>query len=168
LLLSIAVDETRCNGCRRCEAVCQVVSLANGGLALPRIRIHRGEGGWRVRICRHCEQAPCADACVSGAMRADPARGVVELDASRCVGCYSCVMECPFGAVFMVEIEAGGCRAVKCDGCRERGDLWCARYCPTGALRAGETSGAVATQIRRERAWRLHGAQPYGGGARWR
>jgi len=153
-LLSIGVDPTRCTRCRRCEAVCEMAHGGDGRGLQSRVRIR--DSGWPlISICRHCESAPCADACVSGAIRTDPLEGTVQVDAARCVGCWSCVMECPFAAVTMADVAGRGPRASKCDGCREWGFPLCVRYCPTGALRAGAGAGETSGRVRREHAARL-------------
>jgi len=152
-LFALAVDESRCNRCRRCEVACQL-RAERGARGVPRIRVE--EDGWPIiRICRQCEGAPCAEACVSGAIRSDPGRGTVQLDPSLCVGCWACVMECPFAAAFMTLLPDGRWQAVKCDGCSDLPVPLCARFCPTGALRWSGRAEGVAAGVRRRRAARL-------------
>lgn len=161
-MLSIGVDPARCTRCRRCEAVCEMTHGGDGRGRRSRVRIR--DSGWPpISICRHCESAPCADACVSGAIRPDPLAGVVEIDAARCVGCWSCVMECPFAAIAMVDVAGQGVRAYKCDGCREWGFPRCVTYCPTGALRAGAGAGEMSGRVRRQRAARVVPGRATGG-----
>jgi carbon-monoxide dehydrogenase iron sulfur subunit len=86
--------------------------------------------------CRHCEDAPCMDACITGALTKDP-HGVVVCDTQRCVGCWMCVMVCRFGLIAPTLIAA------KCDMCPAREGLAgkaryaCVEACPTDALFAG-------------------------------
>jgi carbon-monoxide dehydrogenase iron sulfur subunit len=81
--------------------------------------------------CRHCDDAPCIEACITGAMRRDPATGAVVCDEDRCVGCWSCVMVCPVGAVMR-----GKARKVasKCDLCAGEAEPACVAGCPNEAL----------------------------------
>ena len=48
-------------------------------------------------MCQHCETAPCADVCPTGASfkRAD---GIVLVDRHICIGCRYCMMACPYKA----------------------------------------------------------------------
>jgi carbon-monoxide dehydrogenase iron sulfur subunit len=48
--------------------------------------------------CRHCADPKCVKACISGAMYKDQ-NGIVKNIKEKCVGCLSCVLVCPFGAV---------------------------------------------------------------------
>jgi len=48
-------------------------------------------------MCQHCETAPCADVCPTGASfkRKD---GIVLVDKHICIGCRYCMMACPYKA----------------------------------------------------------------------
>jgi len=61
-------------------------------------------------------------------MRRD-ADGVIRVDTSRCRGCWTCVLVCPFGAV-----AKGPGFAVKCDLCPFRGIPACVEHCPNQAI----------------------------------
>ncbi len=52
-------------------------------------------------MCQHCETAPCADVCPTGASfrRED---GVVLVDKHICIGCRYCMMACPYKARSLV------------------------------------------------------------------
>lgn len=52
-------------------------------------------------MCQHCETAPCADVCPTGASfkRAD---GIVLVDKHICIGCRYCMMACPYKARSLV------------------------------------------------------------------
>ena len=66
------------------------------------------------------------EACPAGAMSRDAISGLVWVDRDRCVGCWMCVLACPFGAVVPSE---DGKHASKCDGCRGREVPACAGSC---------------------------------------
>jgi carbon-monoxide dehydrogenase iron sulfur subunit len=81
--------------------------------------------------CRHCTDAPCIAACITGAMRRDPQTGAVVCDETRCAGCWSCIMVCPAGAV-----QRGREHKVvsKCDLCMSENTPVCVVNCPNEAL----------------------------------
>ena len=41
--------------------------------------------------CRQCTEPLCVKACIGGALSLE--NGVVVIDQSKCVGCYSCIMD---------------------------------------------------------------------------
>jgi carbon-monoxide dehydrogenase iron sulfur subunit len=92
--------------------------------------------------CQHCEDAACIKACMSGALSKDKKSGATLHDKDKCVGCWMCVMSCPFGAI-VTDVENH--IPVKCDLCPDRDDpskdsglrFACVASCPTGALFAG-------------------------------
>ncbi len=90
------------------------------------------------------------EACIAGAIRKNSTTGVVTIDEQRCIGCWTCIMVCPFGAV-----ASSGKREVayKCDGCEESEEMACVEACPTGALLYCEPVELVGLK-RRERAKR--------------
>ncbi|MBI4787716.1 MAG: 4Fe-4S binding protein [Chloroflexi bacterium] len=56
-------------------------------------------------------------------------------DSARCVGCWMCVMVCPFDAIQRdLEIQV----ARKCDLCPDREIPACVTVCPTEALMLAE------------------------------
>jgi carbon-monoxide dehydrogenase iron sulfur subunit len=90
--------------------------------------------------CRHCEDAPCIDACITGALTQDQ-QGAVICDTTKCVGCWMCTMVCRFGLLAPTLIVA------KCDYCPDRERLTgkaryaCVEACPTDALFVGAYEG---------------------------
>ena len=61
----------------------------------------------------------------------DPATGEVHVDATRCIGCWTCTAFCPYGVIYPSPERK---IAIKCDRCRNMGYPICAEVCPTGAL----------------------------------
>jgi carbon-monoxide dehydrogenase iron sulfur subunit len=70
---------------------------------------------------------------MSGALYKDE-KGATLHDKDKCVGCWMCIMVCPFGAI---ERRISERIAIKCDLCPDREELACVSACPTGALFAG-------------------------------
>lgn len=65
-------------------------------------------------------------------MTRDEESGAVICREERCVGCWSCVMVCPFGAVLPGRDGHG--HALKCDLCAGSDGPWCVVNCPNRAL----------------------------------
>ena len=89
---------------------------------------------WPER-CRHCTQAPCAEACISGSIVRDEAAAAVRHRPETCVGCGTCQLVCPFNAI--ARDETGDCMT-KCNLCPEDATPRCVAACRTGALTLGE------------------------------
>lgn len=165
-MLSIRVDTAKCNGCSLCQVVCSfghmVLNMETDSPQKffeppdPFLWVKAFDGDLQIDICRHCENPPCVGACVAGAIKLDIERGIVKIDQQKCVGCWSCVMECPFGAIRISSSSDKECtvasKAFKCDGCEMWDEPLCARVCPTEALQAARNSNGVAVIQRRERA----------------
>jgi formate dehydrogenase iron-sulfur subunit len=89
-------------------------------------------------VCKHCANAPCLEACPTGAIfRTEFDTVVVQQDI--CNGCGYCVPACPFG---VVDISLDDGKAHKCTLCYDRlkGGLEpaCAKSCPTDSIQFGE------------------------------
>lgn len=147
----VIADPAKCIGCRTCEIACVRAHSAFGDPITPqnfhpRLNVIKGLTYSAPIQCRHCENAPCARVCPTGAMHQGD-DGTVQLDEARCIGCRMCTLACPFGAVSMVEkpvdnpvegplsVRHTVCVASKCDLCTHRPDgPQCVRVCPTKAL----------------------------------
>jgi formate dehydrogenase iron-sulfur subunit len=100
------------------------------------------QSGWLMMsdVCKHCHNAPCLEACPTGALfRTEFDTVVVQQDI--CNGCGYCVPACPFGVVDLSTIDG---KAHKCTLCYDRlkGGLEpaCAKSCPTDSIQFGEIS----------------------------
>ncbi|MBN2097418.1 MAG: 4Fe-4S dicluster domain-containing protein, partial [Candidatus Omnitrophica bacterium] len=130
-------------GCKSCETACAVEHSSSKDIysaikerPLPKKRVRAENVGKKVISlhCQHCEDAPCVLACMSGALTKDEKTGATLHNKDKCVGCWMCVMSCPFGAIIQ-DVESH--IAVKCDLCPDREDFTCVLACPSGALFVG-------------------------------
>ena len=135
----IQIRESWCLGCHLCEYYCtfahsgkdDMVSALKGVTIHPRIRIEsKGTVNFAV-ACRHCHEPLCVKGCITGALSVKD--GVVRIDSSRCVGCYTCILLCPFGAVMP---GPDGHAAQKCELCttNAQGEPACVKGCPNRAI----------------------------------
>lgn len=141
MVTKIYVREDACIGCGLCRVYCQTEHSRSKDIIkafktetprpLPRIRVERkGEVCFSIQ-CRHCTEPWCVYCCLTGAMRKDPASGTVFVDADKCVGCWTCILVCPYGALARDEI---GKVIIKCDFCPEHEVPVCVANCPNEAL----------------------------------
>jgi len=134
----IYVNEKWCLGCHLCEYYC---AFANSGQddmvkALkdieinPRIRVEEKDGISFAVSCRHCPEPLCVKSCISGALTVQ--NGIIRVDRERCVGCYTCILSCPYGAVMPSEDGV----IQKCELCTQNanGQPVCVQGCPNQAI----------------------------------
>lgn len=110
-----------------------MVKALKGKSINPRIRIQDGEKDVHFAVnCRHCKEPLCVEGCISGALSKN-ASGVVEIDKNKCVGCYTCVLVCPYGAIMP---DDDGKAAQKCELCTKNlcGEPNCVKYCLNRAI----------------------------------
>ncbi|AFI92824.1 formate-dependent uric acid utilization protein AegA [Pectobacterium parmentieri] len=128
-----------CMGCHACEIAC-VISHNDERypdsttVFQPRIKAFNTPKLRAAVTCRHCEDAPCAGVCPTQALiRKDNS---IQLVQEKCIGCKSCVLACPFGAMSMVTNPMNNSTiAHKCDLCADRPEgQACVEACPTQAL----------------------------------
>ncbi|MBE4856619.1 4Fe-4S dicluster domain-containing protein [Enterobacter cloacae complex sp. P40RS] len=144
----ILADPEKCIGCRTCEVACM---MSHQDAAAPdaltsRIRVVKGGTFTTAVGCHQCEDAPCANVCPTGAIRRSAEAWLV--DQARCIGCKSCMVACPFGAM-QVRYVAERARALKCDLCAHReGGPACVEACPTRALSCVDPARLRAERLR--------------------
>jgi len=136
----IFVRTDHCTGCHSCELACAVAhssgktlysALLEAPMPKPRVYVEWVDPDRPVPVlCRHCEDAPCMHACIAGAISRTEG-GVVLTDADRCIGCWTCVMVCPYGVIGRHLEEH---KAYRCDRCQDREIPACVDACPTRAL----------------------------------
>jgi formate dehydrogenase iron-sulfur subunit len=171
-------DTTLCIGCKACEVACKEWnnlpadhlgltgdSYDNTGALSANTWRHVAfiehavrddiqrpfQSGWLMMsdVCKHCHNAPCVEACPTGALfRTEFDTVVVQQDI--CNGCGYCVPACPFGVVDVSELDG---KAHKCTLCYDRlkGGLEpaCAKSCPTDSIQFGEVHELQARAQRR-------------------
>jgi carbon-monoxide dehydrogenase iron sulfur subunit len=150
----IFVKPDRCTGCKSCQIACAVEHSASKTLfaammekPTPKSRLwveSVAATGKVPIVCRHCEDAPCMHACISGAIRRT-AENVVLTDVDKCIGCWTCVMVCPYGVIGR-HLETHS--AYRCDRCPDRESPACVSACPTRAL-VYTTVEAFAKDVRK-------------------
>lgn len=123
------------------------------GVSLPFFNSER----WLMHsdVCKHCANAPCLEACPTGAIiRTEFDTVYVQQDI--CNGCGYCVVACPFGVID--RDEQGDHNAHKCTLCYDRLkdglEPACAKACPTDSIQFGEVAQLKAHA--RKRLWELH------------
>jgi len=152
----IVADATKCMACRACEFACALAHADTDDLvkavfeqgAKPRIYIEGAEGLSVPLQCRHCDDAPCAAVCPTGALSRPSEAEPVQVNQQKCIGCEFCVQACPFGVIVLAQCSGldtpdGGRVVIKCDLCAARLseglEPACVSSCPVGALMFEET-----------------------------
>ncbi|MDO0824949.1 4Fe-4S dicluster domain-containing protein [Desulfosporosinus nitroreducens] len=122
---AMVIDTRSCIGCHSCTVACKVHNNLPVDMIYNPVTTVGPTGVYPnlhmahiPLLCMHCEQTPCVNACPTGASqrRED---GIVWIEESKCVGCKTCVMVCPYGAR-VSNHEKGTVQ--KCDFCFDRVD----------------------------------------------
>jgi carbon-monoxide dehydrogenase iron sulfur subunit len=138
----IATDLKKCVGCHSCELACAVSRSQSKNLVealqeqnkpATRVRVIAVDSHPIPMQCQHCEDAPCARVCPTKALYRAALDQPVLFNRELCIGCSSCVLVCPFGALR----QAPGGIMAKCNLCWDRLELGlqpsCVEACPTKA-----------------------------------
>ncbi len=159
----VVADSKKCIGCKACEVACYVahndkenLTVTAGNIEMPIIaRLHVVDNGsYKVPVqCRQCEDAPCANVCPIGAITEQGDKIII--DENKCIGCKTCAVACPFGAIdilpryengekLFTKIKKSGevkeaykavSTAYKCDLCNGSDKPACVDACPKNALK---------------------------------
>jgi molybdopterin-containing oxidoreductase family iron-sulfur binding subunit len=183
----MVIDLKRCIGCYACQLSCKAEHGTPPGVFFSRV-LKREEGEYpTVRqlflpvLCNHCEEAPCVEACPTGASFKWEEDGIVDIDTDKCVGCRACMMACPYSNRYYNDgrqhyYEQGATdyeRArtsrhqtnvvMKCNFCRDRVRAGkqpaCVENCPTVARYFGDLddpNSEVSRLIRERSGFTLH------------
>jgi Fe-S-cluster-containing hydrogenase component 2 len=145
----IAVDYTKCTGCRTCETVCSAHNhqqIVNGetlnGLGNPElanIRVYGNNPDVDIpAVCAMCPDSPCVEACPVDpetktgrkALYREGKNLTIKNDPQRCITCGSCSEACRVGVIRPnAETNIPERMCTLCNG-----DPQCVKYCPFGAL----------------------------------
>lgn len=134
----IYVNEKWCLGCHLCEYNCAFAATGEENMALalkdkkiyPKVRVEDDGKIMYAVSCRHCDDALCVKSCISGALSKED--GVVKIDKNKCVGCLTCLLVCPYGALVQNENKA----VTKCELCTDNacGEPACVKGCPNNVI----------------------------------
>lgn len=138
----VYAKEEVCMGCRLCEIHCLVEHSKSKKIvkafreefpkAMPRVLVEEAGALSFALQCRHCDEPFCVEACMTGALYKDEKTGAVLHDDDKCVGCWMCIMVCPFG---VIRRDVRGKKiASKCDLCPDKEVPVCVANCPNEAL----------------------------------
>lgn len=159
---SVVVFPERCVGCMQCMFECAISHSRNKDFAgifeepkpKPRIHVFPAESYAFPSKCRHCDPAPCLEACPTSAINRE--ENIVFVEVDRCINCGMCAMVCPFGVIrFYRDWRRAEDVPVsyKCDGCIERvrnGMIpACVEVCKTGALKFGDVNELIKEEEKR-------------------
>jgi Fe-S-cluster-containing dehydrogenase component len=126
------IDSDLCVGCQSCMFACNR-RLGRGGLSLSAIHVSSVGGierGFKIKVCRACQDPPCADACPEKALVALEGGGV-KLIADRCIGCKACINACILDAITWDKEASHPIICIYCGVC--------ARYCPYQVIELQDT-----------------------------
>lgn len=134
----IYVEEKWCLGCHLCEYNCAFANSGSDSMVKalkdkpihPRIQVEEENGVCYAVSCRHCTEPLCVKSCISGALSKQD--GAIFIDTDKCVGCYTCVLACPYGCI--MPTEEGPVQ--KCELCMKNaaGAPACVAGCPNRAI----------------------------------
>ena len=151
----VYINEEVCIGCGLCLVYCQTEHSRSKDIIkafkketprpIPRVRVERkAQVSFSVQ-CRHCDEPWCVYSCLTGAMSRDAATGTVAVDTDKCMGCWTCIVACPYGALTR---DIDNKVVVKCDLCPEQNIPVCVANCPNEALLvAQEGEGNLAEAV---------------------
>lgn len=133
--------EEVCIACHLCEVYCLGQQSRSKDLVkafkkesprpLPRVKVQQKGAVSFALQCRHCEEPPCVYSCLTGALYKNSESGIVDVDEKRCVGCWTCLMVCPYGAI---SPDFARKKIAKCNLCFPLDTPVCVTNCPNEAL----------------------------------
>jgi Fe-S-cluster-containing dehydrogenase component len=168
---AMVMDTRKCVGCSACVLACKAENDVPEGFCRDWIveevrgRFPDLSAELRSERCHHCSDAPCVDACPTGASHVSDG-GAVIVTHDKCTGCKACIAACPYDARF---VHPEG-YVDKCTFCLHRvrqGQLpACVGVCPTESLHFGDLNDpdSEVSRLLATRAWKVQhpaaGTQP--------
>jgi len=146
----IYADPDKCIGCINCELACSashmevdidtVYEMLQSGqtVAPSRNKVITIDGKTAPMQCMQCPDAPCLKACPVDIIRFED--DFVKYYEDDCIGCTSCDMVCPYGAVVMApnlkpDAPVSQMVSLTCDLCGGKSGMQaCITICPTDAI----------------------------------
>lgn len=121
---AMVIDVRKCIGCHACSVACKSENDVPLGVWRSWVKVaERGKypnasRQFLPRLCNHCEEPACVEACPTKAsyQRED---GIVLIREERCIGCKLCIAACPYDARFF---HPSGRVSSKCTFCAHRVD----------------------------------------------
>ena len=102
------------------------------------------------RLCNHCSQPVCVEACPSGAIYKRREDGLVLHDEERCRGAQQCMRACPYKKIYFNPARRVSQHCIGCFPRLEKGVApACARQCPGRAVFVGfiDEDGSAVHQL---------------------
>lgn len=108
----MVMDMRACVGCQACMVACSTENHTPYWDGKFRTVVEdKAEGEYPnvrrtflPRLCMHCDNTPCLTACPTGATYKTE-NGIIKVDYNRCIGCYACIVACPYDARYAYEKE---------------------------------------------------------------
>jgi anaerobic carbon-monoxide dehydrogenase iron sulfur subunit len=127
----LVIDQQKCTGCRQCEVVCSVFHNSASNPSRARIRVLKLDdvGFYSPMSCQNCDKPNCTEVCPAKACHRDLKTNKVIIDKTKCIGCKTCILGCPFGAP---SFDNDDRVTIKCDFCD--GVPQCVAACETKAI----------------------------------
>lgn len=119
----LVIDLDKCIDCKACEVGCKLENGLGLGDYWSRVLTCGPYGTYPDLsmyylpvMCQQCENAPCVEACPTGASYRDE-DGIVLVNTDACIGCQLCMSACPYG---VRSYNAERNVVTKCSLCKER------------------------------------------------